>query len=426
MKPLLFVLLAASLVANVALFVSSRRSAPAASAMASTTVGGDSAATATLGQTPSTAAPNRPEAQAAIAATAAVPIAWHTTNTDQDLHRVVAGLRAAGYPPAIIRAVINQLLNERFASRQPNAGQPFWKRSMPTPETAAAQTALNNERQTLFESLLGPDARASALLDTDARERRYGALADDKIDAIARIERDYNEMSAESWAKRKGNVMTSMDTMLQSQQLMEKEKLADLAGVLTPEELTQYEMRNSNAARMLFNNLRNVDITEAEYARLYQAQKAFAAANPPRNTADQTYYLQRQAAQMALNEEARAVLGDARFYSYLEGADNMYAITAQALNKYPVVTPAAMYQVYQVQVELQGQMAQNSRNGPMSPEQVEVMKTVVASANAKLDSLVGPEIAEAYRNQGMGQIFKSFRQAPRPATPSTSLVPIGK
>ena len=430
MKPLLFVLLAASLVANVALLVSSRRSAaPEAAAPAATGTGGSSApVTASHQPTPMAAAARPGGSSAATAAT--VPPAWHPAGTDQDLHRMVAGLRAAGYPAAVIRAIINQLLNERFASRQPNAGQPFWKRAMPTPETAAAQTALNNERQALFEALLGPDARASALLDADARERRYGAIPDDKIDAIAKIERDYNEMSAESWAKRKGNAVTSMNTVMQSQQLMDKEKLADLASVLTPEELAQYEMRNSNTARLLSNNLRNVDITEAEFARLYQAQKAFDAAQPMIRSGmvDQAAQMQRVTAQMTLNEEARAVLGDERFYPYLEGADGYYAITAQALNNFPTVTPAAKYQVYQLQVDLQGQlMAQTSRGGQMTPDQTEAMRNTVASYNTKLEALVGPEVAEAYRNQGMGRMFTSFRAAPpRAATPATSLVPAGK
>ena len=141
MKPLLFVLLAASLIANVALVVLSRRSAPPASAVSTPTLAAGSSAPA--------AAPN--QSGGSTVTTRPIPQAWAGTRTDQDLHRLVAGLRTAGYPPAVIRAIISQLLTERFASRQPNAGQPFWKRNLPTPETAAAQAALNNERQSLFE-----------------------------------------------------------------------------------------------------------------------------------------------------------------------------------------------------------------------------------------------------------------------------------
>lgn len=182
MKTLLFVLLAASLIANVALVVLSRRSAtPPAAASTSTSSGGDSIASTSPApvpaQTPTIVATKRPEPPAG--ATAVAPFVWPTTTqTDQDLHRVVAGLRAAGYPAPVIRAVINQLLNERFAARSPNAGQPFWKRSgSPTPETVAAQTALSHERQAMFEALLGPDARPSAMMDGEAKERRYGTLS---------------------------------------------------------------------------------------------------------------------------------------------------------------------------------------------------------------------------------------------------------
>lgn len=435
MKPLLLVLLAASLLANAALLVRSRRPAPPPAAGATSAPAGGAALARSGGipapsQTPTIVAIQRSEAPAA--ASAAASLVWPTTTqTDQDLHRVVAGLRAAGFPATVIRAVVNQLLTERFAARSPTASQPFWKRSVsPTPETVAAHTALGHERQTLFEALLGPDARPSAMMDSEAKERRYGTLADDKIDAIARIERDYHEMSAEVWAKRRGNSVSSTETMMQTQQLMEKEKLADLNSVLTPEELAQYEMRNSSAARTLISNLRNVEITEAEFTRLFQAQKAFEAANPRRTTMDQASYAQRQASQLTLNEQARAVLGDARFYAFLEGADGNFANIARALEKYPAVTPTATYQVYQLQVELQSQMAQATRSGPPTPEQLESMRSLAAAYSARLDTLLGPEVAETYRGQGAGRIFSPFRPTPRPASPATAsgtpLVPLGK
>jgi len=415
MKPLLLVLLAASLVANVVLVVKSRQTVPPASA-GSTPVPGNSPTPppSASGQKPPVVATNRTEGS--TAAPTLVPQVWPGLATDQDLHRLVAGLRTAGYPPSVLRAIVNQLLTERFAARSPNAGQPFWKRGQPTPESLAQQTALNNERQALFESLLGPDARPSALLDADARERRYGDMPADKIDAIAKIERDYQEISAESAAKRKG-AANDYASLMQAQLLMEKEKLADLAGVLTPEELTQYEMRNSAAARTLVNNLRNVEVTAAEYAQLYQAQKDFAAATPPLTTMDAAVFARRQLAQQAFNEQAKAVLGDARFYSFLEGSDPFYATMTRDLAKYPTVTPATAYQVYQLQVELQSQMTQMSRNGPMAPEAVVALQNTVATSNTKLETLVGPAVAEAYRTQGMGRIFSAYRPAPKAVVP---------
>jgi hypothetical protein len=419
MKPLLLVLLAASLAANVVLGLMARHSAAssvstATSSAAAGTAGSDSSIPS--GQAGTALAGGKRTGGTATAASAPVGAVWHAAaTTEQDLHRIVADLRAAGYPPDLIRAVVNHLLKERFASREPNAGLPFWKRGNQTPESVAAQAALNNEKRALFEALLGPDARASAMLDAETRERRYGTLSNDKIDALAKIERDYGEMSAEAWAKRRGNVATSMEATMQTQQLMEKEKLADMAAVLTPEELAQYELRNSPTARTLMNNLRNVDITDTEYARLYQAQKAFDEANPRRATMDQNTFAQRQAAQMTFNEEVRGLLGDSRFYSYLEGADFTYANVAKTLTTYPTVTPSASYQVYRLQNELQLAMAQSSRDGRPSPEKMAEMRTTVESYNTRLEALIGAEAAAAYRKQGMGRMFEAFRNTPRPS-----------
>lgn len=416
MKPLLFVLLAASLAANVVLGLMARRSASSVSissvpAAINSAAGGSSDAG---GQAAAVSAKSKSSGGVSAGSAALTGAVWHAPKSEQDLHRIVADLRAAGYPPDFIRAVVNHLLKEHFASREPSAGRPFWKQASPTPETVAAQTALNNDRRTLFEALLGPDARPSAILDADSRERRYGALSDDKIDALAKIERDYSEMSAEAWAKRRGNVATSMEATMQTQQLMEKEKMADMAAVLTPEELAQYELRNSPSAHMLVNNLRNVDITAAEYAQLYQAQKAFDEANPRRTTMDQVTFAQRQMAQMALNEQVHAVLGDARFYSYLEGADFNYANMAKVFTSYPSVTPATTYQVYRLQNELQATMAQSTRDNRMNPDKVAEIRTTVESYNTRLEALIGAEAAAAYRKQGMGRMFESYRSAPRP------------
>ena len=421
MKTVLFVLLAASLAANIVLGLRSARPASRHSAdfSAATTVNSPPPAAVTGGGSAISPAhaSSRPGSTTPTPAGGPVPHVWQPVSSDDDMRRTVADLRAAGYPASVVRAVVNQLLNERFAPRQPNAGQPFWKQGAPTPEMVAAQNALNQERQTLFEALLGPDARPSAMLDEVTRRRRYGNLSDEKIDAIARIERDYGEMTAETWARRRGNSASGIETAMQTQRLMEEEKLADLAAVLTPEEIAQYEQRNSPSARTLSNSLRNVEISEAEYAQIYEAQKAFDATNHMRTTMDATAYSQRQAEQLALNEKVRAVLGENRFYAYLEGADMNYANVVRALAPFSAVTKDASYQVYRLQIELQSVMAQASRGGPPSQEKIAEMRTTVETYNGRLESILGPEAAEAYRSQGSGRKFSNFRSPPRVLQP---------
>ena len=429
MKPVLILLLVASLAANVALGLRPRSSGPAAAAgsspSASSLPPGPSAGKPPPGSTGGTASRANPASPASAGtdqdtAAANAAIDWQPHGSEQELHRLVAGLRAAGYPAAVVRAVVNQLLNERFAARQPSAAQPYWKQMTPTPETRAAQRALGEERQALLESLLGADARPSATMDAAARSRRYGQLSDDKIDAIARIERDYNEMTSDAYARQRSNTAADANTMMQTQQLMEKEKLADLAAVLTPEELAEYEMRNSASARTVMRSLRNVEVNESEYAALYEMQKAHDAANPRRVATDMNTFAQRQAAQAALYDQVRTVLGEDRFYAYLEGADSNYANVARALTAFPAVTPAVSYQVYQLQTELQRAMSQLSRNGPPSADRIAELRATAETYNSRLEALIGAEAAAAYRQQGMGRMFAPVRPAPGTGTTTGS------
>jgi hypothetical protein len=340
---------------------------------------------------------------------------WRSPRTDHDLRTLVSDLRSAGFPGPVVRAVVNQLLTERYAARQPDASLPFWKRGVLTPELLDAQQALNREKQQETEALLGPDARPSAVLDATTRGRRYGGLSDDKVDALVKIERDYNEVQSKLTALRENGV-SGLESLSQQMTTVEKEKSADIATLLTPEELKQYEMRNSSSANRLVNNLRKVDINEAEYTALYQLQKAFDTANPQRAFVTAATQADRQAAMLALHEQVRAVLGDDRFFQYAETADFAYANVARFAAKYPAITPAISYQVYQLQTELQGALTRNNTGGGApNPTRAQELRTLAENYNQRLETLIGHEAAEAYRKDNNGRVFNALRNQPRTA-----------
>lgn len=420
MKPLLFVLLAVSLAGNVAQFLVTRSSAAgttsgdrSGSSTESTSAASGSSG-AGLDRTKAKGSTSSSTTDAASAASAAGGDTWRQPKTDADLRALVARLRAAGYPTPVIRAVVNQLLNERFATRRPGADQPFWKRSgPPKPEIMAAQQAANAERRSLYESLLGTDAQAASSLDAATREQRYGRLDDAKINALTKIEQDYGEMASQAYSRSNTNASNSAQTFMQIQRMMEAEKLADIAKLLTPQELEEYEMRTSRSASTLMNSLRNVDVSESEYRSLFQAQKAFDAANPT-DFQNPSAFAQRTAAQLTLNEQMRSLLGETRFYSYLETADRNYANVAQAFTKFPSVTPATTYQVYQMQNELQSAMASAGGRGAQgNPNAMTDIRAKIDSYNMRLETLVGAEAAASYRTQPMGRMFTIPRNAPR-------------
>ena len=326
------------------------------------------------------------------------PVAGRSLNSDDDLRALVTDLRAAGLPAKSIHAILAALLTEQM--RASFAKVPFWQRMSPNKETTIAQQAAARAMQTKLEQILGADGRQSVTMDPVLREQRYGSMSDEKLEAVLKVERDYQEMQANASRTSAYNI-DDIGAQMEQYRLLTKEKLSDLASLLSPVELEAYELRNSNSARRVQEGVRNLAVSEEEFAALFRLQKA--ADDAPRPS-----FSQRPAARLALNEQMRAVLADERFYKFLEGSDPYYLDVARFAEKNPTVTLPTAYQVYQLQLEAQaaiGNLSQQSRTaGENSPAAAELAKKLVAY-NARLDALLGPAVAAAYRKQPLGRIF---------------------
>lgn len=391
MKPFLAILLLVSLAGNAALVFFALRPAP--TVIHSTAA--VAASTKTSGVVPAATKP-APAAMSAPAGSAVTPALWQTLKPGSNLHDLVANLRAAGFPPSVVRAVVSQMLADRLAG----AGTdhlPFWKQNPNNPEYLVATQQLSVQRREMMSELLGPDARLSATLDAAARERRYGSLSDEKIDQLDAITRDFSDMRSKLYADRKpGDIQGMMGT----QMAMEQELRKELASVLTPAEFEQYEMRSSQSASHLMGNLKGLDVNEAEYTALFRAQKAYDTADPLRaGVTSPDAMVLRAAAQEELNEQARAVLTDDRFYEYLKGTDFNYAQAAKFTANYPAITPATTYELAQIERNYQAAMmagARSSAGGPPSSERMAQLTAARKDYQNRINTLLGPETAAAY------------------------------
>lgn len=351
---------------------------------------------------------------ATASAQAGAPVNWQTLKPDANLHTMVDNLRRAGFPPAVVRAVVSQLVNDRVGYSA-GANLPFWKSNPNNPEYLAAQQELSNRRREMINDLLGAEARASATLDPVTRERRYGQLSDDKVDRVDAIARDYGELRAKLYAERKPGDFQGTQS---AQVAVEEDFTKELATVLTPAELEQYEMRSSQSASRLMGNLKGLDVTEAEYTALFRAQKEYDAADPLRaGVTTQDAMVVRAAAQEELNTQARAVLTDDRFYEYLKGSDPNYARTAQFAANHPSITPAMTYELTQIERVYQATMltlARPGAGGPPSPERMGQLTAARKEYQDKLAALLGPETAAAYAQRNRTGIVTTTTTMPRP------------
>ena len=411
MKTLVYGLLALSLAANAALLWITRAPTPAAAAVAATPPVLATAAPST----PS--APAAPAVEAAPGEPAAKPVVWRGGSGDDALRAMADDLRAAGFPSRAIYAAVSAAFREKLSAGDPVLQGPFWQRY--SAETQRAVSAYYRDGQKRLDDILGPDGKLSAQLDPVERKRRYGNLSDAKLDAIKLVERDYAEMRQDATQTLMSRTPTATDfTALRAQEeVLKKEIAADLASTLTPAELAEYQMRNSDVARQLSSAVQEVPLNEAEFAALYQAKSAFEQANQlvPGVMVSGDQYLARTTQQQAMYEQARALLGDERFYGYLSGSDSSYREMTRLAAQYPSVTPAAAYQVVQLRAEaMQLQSKMMNRGAPVDPAEITAN---YAAINTRLEALVGADAAAAIRKQPGNSALRApvITQTPRPA-----------
>lgn len=343
-------------------------------------------------------------------------LTWRPLQEKEDFKRFADDLRAAGFPPRIIATAIRELYTQHALSRSALAETPYWQRR--GVEMSDEMRAHHRRTAAEVAELLGPDGRPSVLLDAVARRRQYGDIPDEKIDAIAAIERDYQDLLMDIYRPNSGRIISPEDFNSQRQQtnLLDSEKRADLAAALSPAELAEYERRNAAAAQETARLVSNINVTEAEFTALYEARKAFHAVNPPMagtGTISAEMMQQRSLAQLDYYDKARATLQDERFFSLLSTSDYNYRDIAVLGRQHPSVTPVAAYEVLRLRIEMTGALNE-ARRGPNAAERVQ---EVYAQSNAKLEAMVGPEAAAAVRKTTSGRQFNVpvFRPPPRPS-----------
>jgi len=407
-------LLVASLAVNAAvltLYLKPSSGAPLAGSPAAAALAEKSA-----GPTASGASVPSAASDAAIQ-TAQLAKSWAELQTG-DLNTLVARLKAAGFSTSMIRAIVFAQVNEQFAARRKElAGnqteQPFWKNqrsAMMDPKIMTALRDLGKEQMALMKSLLGPDGVPGSDEMNAWQRRQFGNLTPEKLTQLQSINTDYSELQQEIMQKANG-VMLPEDR--EKLAYLEKEKLADIAKTLTPQEFEEFQLRSSNTANQLRGQLGSFNTTEAEFRALYKAAAAIEEKYRTAGTRNPSDYQSRQADMLA---QAKAVLTPERFAAYNLATDPQSRQVSSLVARLEL-PPATTQQVVSLQQDFQNRQRALMTNRELTPaNRTAQQAALLQEATAKLSTTLTPRGLEAYKQNG-GQWLESLKPRPAPTAP---------
>ncbi|MFM9079696.1 MAG: hypothetical protein ACKOTE_06090, partial [Opitutaceae bacterium] len=102
--------------------------------------------------------------------------------------------------------------------------------------------------------------------------------ADEKRARVERIKRDYDDVrtrAAADYSAAAGSFPGGLDAFLRQLALLEREKRADLASVLTPAELDELELVEANAGQTVRRALNGSGATEAQVRTVFRLEREF-------------------------------------------------------------------------------------------------------------------------------------------------------
>ncbi len=300
-----------------------------------------------------------------FAVTNTLALNWRAIEST-DYKEYIARLKAIGCPwetiKDIIIADVSKLYTLKIAALQPPKKEwKFWQvkennTSAMDGEGRKKFAALHKEKKALLKDLLG--------IDIDEENKRLfgwgnvwddqlGFLSAEKRELAKEIQLNYTEMLQE--IRQDSQDFIFQDDIAEQKRIGE-EKRTELAQILTPQELREYDLRMSDTANQIRWSLRGFEPTQEEFQKIFEARKAFDDEHGDVNDReDKAAYQRRDQARQERDEQIKAALGPQRAAEYQRGIDSDYQILDRIADRFDAPEGSAA-QVYDMKKAVEEQM----------------------------------------------------------------------
>ena len=261
-------------------------------------------------QTPSAIVP---DSKIAAADTVALPEIWESENYASlaDL------LRSQSYPEDLVRQIVLATISrDQLLSTQALDSTPYWL------ETKTDQSAsdfmldeLANKRLMLV-SIFGADIIQDPLFETLFKPLNDSLSFLDSDTQIA-VDETRKRASMSALQRSRGGFITEM----RDDRFREAEELeASLRAILTADEFTEYELRESRLAARMTETMATFDYSELEFRDIFTIRRNNEGSEFTKLKDRQSYRERRTAS----NEEIKNYLGDQRYKEFERSQDPAY------------------------------------------------------------------------------------------------------
>ena len=227
-----------------------------------------------------------------------------------------------------------------------------------------------------------------------------GLSAEEKAARIEKIKRDYDEIRAKAsadYTAAGASFPGGLNAFLRQLALLEREKRADFAVVLSPQELEELEMHETVAGQTVDKLLGPTHATVEQRRTVFRLQRDFEDRFALTFDLTPRGLLERETARQQVQEQIHAVLGDDLFTSWLygEGEDFALFMAFAARNNLPPTVPLDLRRVKN-EFTLQ-RLAINATSGLTEEQRRTAVKSVAQQIEAKVLAIIGPDALQAGR-----------------------------
>ena len=324
----------------------------------------------------------------------------------------IQNLRDFGCPEETVRDIIitdiAKLYGRRKAALRWHAqGDKFWlpNEAAETPEYRLAQRMLEQEQRELVKSLLGVELKRELARYTGEeayQQAHISFLPAGKQSAVLEVQDKYADLEQEIYFHSRG---VFLDEDQEAIKRLQRERDAELAKTLAPEELFEYQLRNSDTANGLRASLGGLNPSQEEFRKLFALQQTFDEQfNAAFNSADENSLEIRaraqQEAQAAFDAETQKALGPERFAEYERTQDGDYRTLRQMTERFnlPGETANAVYDM-KLAAERQKQLVELNP-GLTEPQRTAMLAAIANETGRGIAGLMGDDVYKAYHRNG--------------------------